>query len=310
VKFILAFIAALIIAPAFGQQGSTSVDPFALRPVQGITMAIGTGARALCSSQTLNPAVRNLVIITAGQSNGQDIAPSAYSPVNPTKLSNFSVYTGASYCPAQDPLLGTQFGPGPGAGGIGNIYLKIADDLVTANLFDQVTIVPINVGGTSFAMWDPTSPLGTFSDRIPVALARLAARGIAPGANVTFVILMMQGETDCINGTSQAAATTSINNIITASRNSGFTGTWFVAEESWTGATTCAAIQAAEAAVVNHSAGVWAGPNIDALVGTICSGGADCRQPGGLHLSDAGQVAGAGSPSGWQAALHLFGPPF
>lgn len=295
----------LTVGAAFAQfQGGGSVDPFATfhcTPARDPAVNRNTAATSLRTTQSLNPAVRNLVMIWAGQSNMQDIAPSLYTPANPTKIDNLNICDGGVYA-AVDPLVGTQAGT-DGNGQFGNLGLKLADDLIAANLFDRIVIVPIAEGGTAVNEW-ATDPVNT---DIPVTLARLKARGMVPGTNVTVIIAWGQGETDTMIGTSQASYTASMNSIISQASAAGFTGTWFVAQESWISGAGSASVTAAQAAVVSHP-GVWAGPNIDALVGSICGAGANlaCRFDG-THLSDAGQVTAA---TAWKAALHLFGAPF
>lgn len=285
-------------------QGGGTVDPYATFycVVPGAGINRNTAATSLRATQSLSSAVRNLVLIWAGQSNMADIAPSLYTPANPTKIDDLNVCDGGVYA-AVDPLVGTQ-AQGDGNAQLGNLGIKLADDLVVAGLFDRIVIVPAAQGGTAINDW-ATFPTNTI---IPVALARLKARGMVPGTNVTVIIAWGQGETDTTNGTSQAAYTASMNSVISQVATAGFTGTWFVAKESWISGAGSALVTAAQAAVVTHPT-VWAGPNIDALVGSVCGAGLNqaCRQADNTHLSDAGQVTAA---TAWQAALHLFGAPF
>ena len=180
----------------------------------------------------------------------------------------------------------------------------MADAEITAGNFDQAIVASIAIDGTSVADWDPTVN-GVLSDRFRVLFARLAAKGIVAGANVTIVVLWGQGETDNGNGTSQAAYTAGLNNIIAGTRANGFAGTWFVASQSWFTGVVAPNVTNGQAAVVNHGAGVWAGPNADAIIGTTC-GGLTCR-PDNLHFGDNGMPVYA---TGWVNALHAFGAPF
>jgi len=283
---------------AFAQYGSgSSNDPFVLPAIPGHTFNQGTGAVSL-RPQTLNPAVRNLVAVVAGQSNVCNVMPSAYSPSNASAIDNFNIYDGATYA-AADPLLGADMNPGNGPG---NAALRLADNLITAGLFDRVVLVPVGINASDVAFWQ-----GSYAaNRIPVALARLAARGIVAGTNVTIIVIWGQGESDNAAGTAQATYTAGLNAVIATSRAAGFNGTWFVAKQTYISGAASATIQAGQAAVVNHGAGVWAGPDADALVGSTCSGVA-CRQADLTHFSNAGAASYA---TAWQAALHLFGAPF
>lgn len=254
-------------------------------------------------SQTVNPAVRNLIIIAAGQSNATNVAPSAYSPANPLVLDQLNVNDGGIYA-AADPLLGCSLNDSLGPG---NAFLRLADSFVTAGKFDRVIIVCVSIDATSVAQWQS----GFAANRITVALGRLAAKGIVAGVNVTIAVLWGQGETDTGLGTSQVAYTASLNAVIAASRTAGFTGPWFVAKETWDGSAFSAALQSAQtvaspSGVINHGAAVWEGADADSLTGSVCSGVA-CRVGGNLHWSNAGSTSYAAS---WLLQMALYGAPF
>jgi hypothetical protein len=280
---------------------SGGLDPMALPVVPAAYGAINQDTKTLTlrATQTLSAAIPNLVLICAGQSNATNVAPSAYTPSNAAKLDQLSPIDGAIYA-AADPLLGTSLNPTLGSG---NPFLRLADSFATT-LFDRVVLVPVAVDSTPVVDWET----GFAKDRIPVAIRRLAARGIVIGTNVTIAVCWGQGEGDQIAGTSQAAYTASLNAVIAASRTAGLgtTGPWFVAKQTNVNGSTSAAVQAAQAAVVNHGAGVWAGPDADALVGAACSGVA-CRNVDGTHWSDAGSTSYAAA---WKTAMALFGAPF
>lgn len=299
------FRAALIVlasvwslSAASGGSSGGVVDPFDLGPPflkSGESLCADTKAVALRASQTLDTSVRNLVLIADGQSNMADVAPSVYSPANPTKISNFNIFDGALY-EAKDPLMGaTCFPTTPG-----HPALRVADTLITNGKFDHVVIVPIGTGATAVAE-HATAPL---LNRMAVTFGRLAARGMVAGTNITVVIIWGQGESD--HGTSQAAYTASLTTVINASRAAGFAGKWFVAEQTYLGGVDTT-VQAAQLAIVNHGAGIWAGPNADALVGNICVGAAACRVVDDIHFSDAGSASYAAA---WVTALAASGAPF
>lgn len=295
---IIAAFALLLAFPASAQRGSgASVDLFRLSFPPG-TSGVNRDTKSIAlssSGQTVSAAVRNLILIVAGQSNTGNITPSTYTPANPTKVDMLNVYDGAIY-KASDPILGAF-----GALVLGNPYLRVADTLVTNNKFDRVILVGIGIGGTKVA---DHAPGGFLQDLFPVAMRRIAANGIVAGTNITIAAIWAQGEDDTVAGTSQSAYTNSLNAYITASRTAGFTGIWFVNVETLSGSTS-AAIQAAQAAVVNHGASVWAGANADALSGSTC-GGLACRSDG-VHWSDAGAVSIAAAVV---TAMGLAGAPF
>ena len=88
----------------------------------------------------------------------------------------------------------------------------------------------------------------------------------------------------------------------------GFTGKWFVAEQTYFEGAASPAIEAAQASVVDN-AHVFHGANADALINNMC-GGSACRFTGD-HFTDAGVLSYATDPAyGWLAALEASGAPF
>lgn len=307
IGLLLSAWACTALAGSGGIGGGSPVDPNFTFPVPGNYGLINSATSGLTlRPQTVNTGIRNLIIIAAGQSNIVDVAPTAYTPTNPAALDDLNIVDGAIYA-AVDPLLGCSLG-GPVGNQTGHPILRLADALVTANKFDRVIIVPVAIGGTLVADWQSSFP----SNRIQAALNRIAAHGIVAGTNVTIIILWGQGESDNLAGTTQVNYTNSLNAVIAASRAAGFNGTWFVAKQTYAAAVS-APVQAAQAAVVNHPSGVWAGANADALVGNVCGAAvnAACRIADNTHWTDAGSYSYAiDTTNGWQQALHAFGAPF
>lgn len=253
-----------------------------------------TGGKTVRSS-AVNTGIRNLVLILAGQSNMGSVASAAYSPTNGGAIDNLNVYDGQLYV-ASDPLLGSSyiyqnFG-GNGQGGLG---MRLADALISAGKFDRVILVPISIGGTYIAQHAD----GVLSNRIPAALARLKARGIVEQTNVTFALLLGQGETDQSQGTSQAAYTAAFGRLVARARAAGLAGRIFVAVQTRLSGANYAPVRAAQAACVDNGAGIFAGPDADA----ITSG----RYADGTHFDTAGLTA---LTSAWQSALAASGAPF
>lgn len=303
-RLLSALLVLALLLPANAQQGGVSVDIYQLSTETLASINQDTKGKTL-SSQTVDPAIRNLVLFVIGQSLCEDIVPTAYPPANPTKLDNLNEADGGIYR-AEDPLLGTTYSINNGVpySGPGNPYLRVADTLVSNGKFDRVILVPLCIGATLVADW---APGGKFSGNFQVAMNRLAAKGIVAGVNVTFAGVWAQGVADAVAGTSQSAYTNSLNAFITASRASGFAGLWFINTESWNGAAVNAGIQAGQAATINHGAGVWAGANEDILINNACSASA-CRIPkDNLHWSGAGSASVAAAVV---AAMALSGAPF
>lgn len=242
---------------------------------------------------TLNGGLRNIILLVLGQSQFGNVNPTAYVPANITKINNFNIFDGACY-QATGSLLGcTNYTAATEAG---NPATRIADTLIANNRCDMVWLITPAVGGTSALNWDVG---GTCAPRITVAVARLAAIGIS--ASRIDGVLWGQGETDGLNGTLQATYAASLGSVIANSRTLGITAPWFVAQETYGGATVFPAIQAAQTGIINHSAGIWAGPNADAIDGTAGN------RFDGLHFSDAGAATYA---TGWYNSLLAYGAPF
>jgi hypothetical protein len=299
--FILAafFVALLALAPACAQRaGSASVDPNSFDLIHsGPLINQDTKPFTLRAQQTPDTTIRNLMmVILPAQSNCTSVAPTTYTPAHASAVDQMSLTTGGIYS-AVDPLLNLT-----GVGGMP--MLRLADNLITANLFDRVVLFDVAAGGTSISDWDT----GIESTKLSAVVSRLKAKGWLGGiTNVTTIFVGCQGEQDTNLGTLRAAYTASQNSIISKSRALGFAGTWFIPQaESWYMGAAGAEVVAGQAAVINHGSGVWEGPNLDALVGTAC-GGLACRQADNLHFSDAGASSMA---TAWQTAMHAFGAPF
>lgn len=246
-----------------------------------------------------------IVVVVIGQSNTTNVTPALYVPTNRIGVINFNIGNGGFYRAnssggAIDPLLGcTGFAPNlPNPWPNGNWIGQLADQLITAGKATNVVIVPIGVGGSFVADW---AAGGSNNPRITVAHARMVTAGLTPNA-----IIYGQGESD--NGaTSQANYTTRGNSMITTLRSFWGTGIpILINSESYIATLTDSNITNAQAAMVNHGNGVWAGANADSLVGNICGAGANtnCRQSDNTHWS----VAGAYSISAAEVtALHATG---
>ncbi|MCS3929595.1 hypothetical protein M2175_004626 [Bradyrhizobium elkanii] len=263
----------IIAGPTF----RSNPDPFVLNELGQASTGMfkdtnGKTARA----PGLNPAVSTLVLISAGQSNRTTLNPTSFTPTtNAAVIDNFSVYDGNTYN-ASGPLLGTQYVPTQGPG---NLMTRVGDKLVTAGKFARVILVPLAIGSTSVIDWST----GNYADRIPCALRRLASRGIAPRANVAFAIEVGLGETDGVSGMSSATWQSNFGVWFSNVAAAGFTGKWYVAQETWDGGAVSASVAAGQAAVVNGTT-VFAGANADSL-------NASNRQPDNTHFNDTGADA-------------------
>lgn len=239
-----------------------------------------TNGRTPLANQTLDTSIRNLIVISTGQSLRINQTPTTYIPTNLSAISNFNVLDGALY-PYQEPLLGCGYtGTTPGFGK-GFMLGRAADILLSGGHTDRVILLPEGVGGSPVQWW-ATGPL---SDRIPKALARLASRGFVAQTNVDVLIEWGQGEADNTGGTSQATYTSLLNTVIVNARAAGFTGHFYVAQETMFGGVTSSAVAAAQVAILNGTTILPSG-NID----SVPSG----QRIDGTHLADTGAVTAAG----------------
>lgn len=272
----------------------SSPDPFVFTGETGPNFAGNyTTAGKTRLSQVINGAKRNCFLIIAGQSNAQNQFPTPYTPSNGANVINVNPYDGGFY-QAQDSLLGCGNQNLTGVN-FGNIAGRIADNLINGGNWDVVYLMPIAIGGTTASDWNT----GICSNRFQVAINRYNSRGITP--SMINAIIWMQGETDNTNGTSQSAYAASLGSIITNVQALGFTGRFFVAEETLIGGAVSSAVQSAQLAIVNNGAGIYAGPNLDALTGLTN------RQADLTHFNDVGAASAA---TLWATALHASGAPF
>lgn len=260
-------------------------DPFLIGEVErSDTMNNNTGNRdtngKTVRSKTINTGIRNLVLITAGQSNMMNLQPSSTTIINGSVLDNFNVYNGQMYA-AADPLLGTTTAAQGGIFGLGCVASRIGDLLITNGAFDRVILVPISVGGTVALAWASEFYL---KNRIICAMNRLAAAGITPAVTgVQFATIWGLGESDNVNGTTQSSYAASLNSWIATTRAAGMSGPIYINLETWF-AGASSTIRAAQASCVTPAGGVYYGGDMDTLDATK-------RLSDNVHLNDTGAAA-------------------
>ncbi len=241
---------------------------------------------------SLDPAKRTCVLLVLGQSNVSNLNPAPYFSSNAGSIINFNIYDGGAYQAVGGSLLGcTNAQP---SSEFGNPVLRLADKLIDSKKFDVVWLLTPAVGGTTVFDWD----VGSCSTRVDVMIKRMRSQGIDP--SVITAVLWGIGETDNAIETSTEAWRESMMSIVAKSRGLGVAAPQFIARQTWNAGATSAAVRSAQVSVIDHSAGIWAGPDSDVL-------GADKRQPDNVHFNDAGAEAYA---SLWHAALKEYGSPF
>lgn len=234
----------------------------------------------------INPAKKTAVCIVTGQSLLSNVVPSLRPPTNAGVIDQLNIYDGALYN-ILGPLLGSTLSSNGG-----NVATWVADGLISGG-FDRVILVCTNVGSTTIAQW----ATGNMSDRFPVAMRRLAARGITPGmTGVTFLNILAQGNEDLSQGTSGAAYSASLATYIANTRAVMTSGKVFICLDSGAGQTSNV-IRTAQASAVNGTT-VFSGGDIDSsTIDTL----------DGVHPSDAGAPTMGAIIN---AAIHASGAPF
>lgn len=200
-------------------------------------------------SNAINTGIKNLVLISLGQSLRENACPTLYTPSNTAKVDVFNPWDGQMYA-VGGPLPGTTYSGTVAQGGLGpgNVMAEVADKFA-ASVFDRVILVPMAIGGT--LVWDHATLYG---DSAAVVMARLARLGITPGTtNFTFGIEWGQGSSDAGLGvpTPQAVYSAGLSTVITQWFNAGFSGRFFIAKETYYGGAVSVPIQTAQWGLVN-----------------------------------------------------------
>lgn len=259
--------------------GGARSDPFQLTKlsVLGYTTAIAgvglTGYDNTTSRTLVNPNSISRtslgVVVTVGQSQQDNIAEVPYTPTNASHMFNLSLQNGGVYL-AADPLLGA-------CGVGGNIQTRLCDKLITASKYANTISCCATVGGTRVDQWVSGNNPGPCYSRIPAMGARLAALGLA-----ATVVLIRIGESDALAGTSQAAMTAGLQDIIASLNAAGMTCKKLMGLGTWINSglpAGSAAVRAAQAAVVDN-VNVFQGFDGDTLNDTFRTGGVDFKANG------------------------------
>lgn len=224
-------------------------DPYTMPETDDPNNAWGrTSYRALVSPQAVQAGENTAIWLSIGQSTTANHDQVTYSVSN-AKSHNFNPYDGAIY-QGDSPLLGC-------SGLSGNWMPRCSDKMLAAGMFQRVIMVPIGVGGTIVNQWRTT---GSMWPRILATKRRMDNRGLTP----TF-ITYMQGESDLTAGTTQAAYAAGLADLFAGLRALGYNMPIFISQTTYNGLTSWPPVRAAQAAAVNNSAGIYAGPDTDTL---------------------------------------------
>ena len=231
----------------------SAIDPYLFgeisgQPAGGYRYAVGRSVR----DPRLIEGERTGVFIIAGQSLCCNSVNATYTPIHDSKIDNLNIYDGL-LTEAVDPLLGCQLTGG-------NIFLRVADLLISDGIYDRVILIPVGIGATSIANW-ATDLNSALRDRLVVASRRAAALGLSITA-----YLCMQGETDTLLGTSQATYGSALAILLSIPAAAGFNAPWLVGKSTHVSGANSSAVRAAQEAAVNNI-NVFAGADTDTITG-------------------------------------------
>ncbi|MYL85097.1 SGNH/GDSL hydrolase family protein [Desulfovibrio aerotolerans] len=215
---------------------------------------------------------RPLVVLVIGQSNVANAALGEFTPGN--RIGNY--FAGQCFA-AKNPLLGT-------SGERASAVLDFADAAIGQGLFDSALIVPLAVQGSSVFHWARHGELRPVLDG---AVRRLQREGIAVN-----LVLYHQGEADCLVSLSGDRYALALDNVIHDLRRMGVKAPIVVSPVSRyktldcpdsdpaACSRICPEIRQAQAAIVDPSQGIFAGPDTDMAVP---------ERFDGYHMTDAGR---------------------
>lgn len=220
-------------------------------------------------SSLLTAGARSMVLLIMGQSNAVNIvADTSFTPS--VGVQNFNFYNGKNYI-AKDPLIGCQNAGGNVAGNIGgNFATRLGSKLIDSNITDRVVIANCAIGSTPIAAW---AAGGELEYRSRFVIRAMLQAGLTPD-----YILMMQGESDTINGTTATNMTNGVRNLVHLCRMNGAHCPFILSLTSYVGGLTNAAVRQGQINATSMELGIHVGPDTDSL-------GAGYRQSDNLHFN-------------------------
>lgn len=158
------------------------------------------------------------VFLIFGQSNSADFVQGSFSPVNLFSMRNLNAFSGGTFL-VQDPLLGCN-------GTSSNLFVRMADKLITNGKYSTITLIPVGVGSTSMLQWRDS-----LYEYLVLGYRRAAALGLPVSG-----VLMQIGETDGVNGVSSSDWVSWTNATRTKVEAAGCLAPWMVAKSTfWMG---------------------------------------------------------------------------
>lgn len=186
-------------------------------------------------------------VLILGQSNAAN-----HGPVRADGGPGARVFHEGSFLPARDPL--------PGASGNGgSVWTRFAPKAIGRGLCSEIVLLNLAQGGTAISDW---APGGGHHFRLVTALDKVADSGM----EFTHVV-WHQGERDTLMDTSEAVYAARLSDLISDIRARGMAAPIIVCRATCRVGRTNAGVSAAQAAVVDPRAGIFAGPDTDMLGG-------------------------------------------
>ncbi len=254
-----------------------TVTPLPLKPINTVAATTPTTTPPTATNvpaTTGSGTKRRMVALVFGQSNAGNYGDMRYA----SRAGVFNLRYG-NLTAAVDPLRGAQ-----GEGG--SVWTRLGDQLIAANIYDEVVFVPVSFGGTEIGQWVPEMPL---FKQIESAVKDVNQRGW----RFTH-LLWHHGESDNALKIGYADYQLRFRNMLRGIRELGVDAPVFVSVASRCGQYgPNNDIQGAQSNLVNHDQRIWAGPNTDNL-------GNEFRHDT-CHLNAAGQNATANI---WLAILR------
>jgi hypothetical protein len=260
---------------------ASSIDPYLMNeyPPQGVagvgySVISGRTQKASIVSDRPNTGI---VIIDGQSEHATANGTTAYTMVN-AAAHQLNVYDGGIY-DIIDPPLGCSHAPTVGpTGPVG----PFADRPISQGKKTRMIVVPIAIGGTPWAIYDPTAT-GSLFTRTRCAIRRLLAHGLEPD-----FIISGRGATDNTLGTSRASIRASVNAYINGVRAMGCTSPIYLGKFTMVSGATSANVQNGIADAISDNAGNGVFAGYDGDTNATVAGG--YRLPDQTHLSNTGRT--------------------
>lgn len=234
--------------------GGSSPDPYTFVELNSTVIGYQDLTGLTQKDPRLVAGQKTCVCVIAGQSDLGNYMNSQYTPSN-AGVQQDQVYNGRVYS-----VGGNVIGASGLIGSTGGCAVGIlADNFITAGIFDRFIIANVTVGGSACLDW---APGGVLNAKLLTIGRRLRAVGLTPTCYI-----WDQGQTEAGVTTTQAAYYSAISSVIASVRADGVSSPWFVDLSTYSNTVSNTQVRAAQAQVVDHSNGIWQGCDADSITG-------------------------------------------